>query len=66
MLLDELAEWFKHAKDRFATVIKWGVIAPFIYAMKQRGKWVPWLYLYGASNVGKTTLGKNSSKHLGS
>jgi len=57
-LLNELAEWFGHVRDKFATVIKWGVIAPFIFAMKQRGKWVPWLYLYGASHTGKTTLGE--------
>jgi len=59
LLLNELAtEWYSHAVDRFATVLKWGLIAPFIYAMKQRGNWVPWLYLYGASGVGKSTLGE--------
>jgi len=58
-LLNELAEnWYRHVIDRFATTIKWGVIASFIFPMKQRGKWVPWLYLYGASGAGKTTLGK--------
>ncbi|MEM5822926.1 MAG: DNA-primase RepB domain-containing protein [Ignisphaera sp.] len=59
MLLNELAEtWFKHVQDKFSTVIKWGAIAPFSYAMKQKGKWIPWLYLYGDSAVGKTTLGR--------
>ncbi|MEM4593036.1 MAG: hypothetical protein QW196_06505 [Sulfolobales archaeon] len=59
MLLNELAEtWFKHVQDKFSTVIKWGVIAPFSYAMKQKGKWIPWLYLYGDSATGKTTLGR--------
>ncbi len=57
-LLNDLARWFGHIRDKFATVIKWGLIAPFIYAMKQRGKWIPWLYLYGASHTGKTTLGE--------
>jgi hypothetical protein len=57
-LLNELAEWYKHALDKFATAIKWGVIAPFIYAFKQMGKWVKWLYIYGASRTGKTTLGR--------
>lgn len=57
-LLNELADnWFKHAVDRFATVIKWGIIAPFDYALKQKGKWIPWLYLYGSTHTGKTTLG---------
>ena len=58
LLLSELANWFDHTIKKFATVIKWGVVAPFIYAMKQKGKWVPWLYLYGASHTGKTTLGE--------
>ncbi|MEM2863354.1 MAG: hypothetical protein QXW20_07590 [Ignisphaera sp.] len=58
-LLDELAEtWFKHIQDKFATVVKWGVIAPFGYILKQKGKWIPWLYLYGDSATGKTTLGR--------
>jgi predicted RNA-binding Zn-ribbon protein involved in translation (DUF1610 family) len=56
-LLNELANvWYAHAIERFATVIKWGVIAPFIYVYKQKGKWVKWLYLYGKSSTGKTTL----------
>jgi beta-phosphoglucomutase-like phosphatase (HAD superfamily) len=57
-LLNDLARWFGHIRDKFATVIKWGIIAPFIYAMKQKGRWVPWLYLYGASHTGKSTLGE--------
>ena len=57
-LLSELAtEWYGHAADRFATAVKWGVAAPFSYALKQRGRWLPWLMLYGASRTGKTTLG---------
>ncbi|MEM4535455.1 MAG: hypothetical protein QW764_05380, partial [Desulfurococcaceae archaeon] len=59
VLLNELAEvWFKHAQDKFSTVVKWGAIAPFSYAMKQKGKWIHYLYLYGDSATGKTTLGK--------
>ncbi|MEM0458978.1 MAG: DNA-primase RepB domain-containing protein [Thermofilaceae archaeon] len=58
-LLNELAEvWFKHVQDKFSTIVKWGAVAPFGYILKQRGKWVPWLYLYGDSATGKTTLGK--------
>ena len=58
-LLNELVEvWFKHVQDKFSTVVRWGVVAPFIYTYKQRGKWVPWLYLYGSSHTGKTTLGE--------
>ncbi|MEM5816087.1 MAG: hypothetical protein QXL14_03515, partial [Candidatus Aenigmatarchaeota archaeon] len=58
-LLNELAEvWFKHIQDKFSSIIKWGVIAPFGYVQKQRGKWIPWLYLFGDSATGKTTLGR--------
>jgi hypothetical protein len=58
-LLNELANsWFNHSRERFATIIKWGVVAPFSYILKQKGKWLPWLYLYGASYTGKTTLGE--------
>ncbi|MEM4448204.1 MAG: hypothetical protein QW219_02180 [Fervidicoccaceae archaeon] len=58
-LLNELSEvWFKHVQDKFSTVVKWGAIAPFGYILKQRGRWIPWLYLYGDSATGKTTLGR--------
>jgi hypothetical protein len=57
-LLNELAsKWFKHVQDRFSEVVRWGVVAPFTYCYKQRGKWVRWLYLWGPSKTGKTTLG---------
>jgi hypothetical protein len=56
-LLNELAGvWFKHVIDRFSTVIKWGAIAPFGYIYKGKGRWLNWLYLYGATNTGKTTM----------
>ena len=65
LLLNELAsKWFNHMLDKFSTVIKWGVIAPFIYAYKQRGKWVRWLYLYGSSKTGKTTLSEIATIYL--
>lgn len=58
-LLNELAEvWFKHVRDKFSTVVKWGVVAPFSYVLKQKGRWIHWLYLYGDSATGKTTLGR--------
>jgi len=58
-LLNELAEvWFKHVQDKFSTIVKWGAVAPFSYILKQKGRWIQWLYLYGDSATGKTTLGK--------
>jgi predicted RNA-binding Zn-ribbon protein involved in translation (DUF1610 family) len=58
LTLNELAEWYKHIIEKFTMVVKWGLIAPFSYTLKQRGIWIPWLYLYGASHTGKTTLGE--------
>jgi len=50
-LLNELATtWYSHVVERFSRVVKWGVVAPFIYIYKQMGKWVPYLYLYGSSS----------------
>jgi len=57
LLLNDLAEkWFSHIKDKFAMIVRWAVISPFGYVYKQRGQWIKWLYLYGTSKTGKTTL----------
>jgi len=58
LLLNELAEWYKHVLDKFSTVVKWALAAPFAFCYKRKGRWVKWLYLYGASRTGKTTLGE--------
>ncbi|HSF51546.1 MAG TPA: hypothetical protein VLA74_12355 [Nitrososphaeraceae archaeon] len=56
-LLDILQTKFKN-KDVFPTVLKWSIISPFDYILKQvHKKWIPWLYPYGWSNTGKSTLG---------
>ncbi len=59
-LLNELAtKWFSQMIDKFVTVITWSLYAPFIFVRKQKElPFVEWLYLYGASKTGKTTLGK--------
>ena len=58
-LLNELAEkWYNHIIEKFVTVIKWGIVAPFSFIYKQKGVLFPWLYLYGPSHTGKTTLGE--------
>ncbi len=61
-LLDELrTKWYRKAGERFTTMIKWGLIAPFAYAIKQiRGTVVvhfPDMVAYGARDTGKTTIG---------
>ena len=56
-LLDILQPKFKN-KDVFPTLLKWSIVAPFDYVLKQvHKKWMPWLYPYGWSNTGKSTLG---------
>jgi len=67
ILLNELAEnWFAYAKERFATVIKWGVISPFIFARKQLGRayQVPHPTLYGERDTGKTTMAEIATIHI--
>jgi hypothetical protein len=57
-LLDTLQTQFKN-KDVFPTLVKWSIIAPFDYVLKQvHKKWIPWLYPYGWANTGKSTLGE--------
>jgi hypothetical protein len=59
-ILDDLSARFKR-KDVFATVIKWAIISPFSYVLKQiehEDRWLQWLYLYGWTNTGKTTVGR--------
>jgi hypothetical protein len=56
-LLDELAtKWYSKVVDRFATAVKWWVLAPFSYAIKQYGTFMPALYQQGPSNTGKSTI----------
>ncbi len=66
LLLNELAgKWFNHVLDRFARHIRWSLLAPFIYAYKQLGRWVKWRYIYGVSHTGKTTLAEITLKIWG-
>ncbi|MGD9673728.1 MAG: hypothetical protein AB7U98_09645 [Candidatus Nitrosocosmicus sp.] len=56
-LLDILSSGWKN-KDVFPTVIKWGLISPFIFIIKSNTEeLVPWLQMFGWGKSGKTTLG---------
>lgn len=55
-VLEEL--YTKWRKGVFSTVIKWAIMAPLNYILKQNNHWIPFMYLFGWSNAGKTTLGK--------
>jgi hypothetical protein len=54
-LLEEFAECHEE-KIKLAHILKWGLISPFSFAIKQRGKWINHLFLYGKAGSGKTTL----------
>jgi len=60
VFLDVLArEWFGRVQDRFATVIKWWIVAPFNYAIKQMSNsnnYIQALYQYGPPNTRKSTI----------
>ena len=58
LFLNELEKWYQHVESKFATAIKWGVIAPFSFIYKQRGSWLKLLFIYGAAGSGKTTVGE--------
>lgn len=57
-VLYDLSEFYKDNLETLATVIKWSLMSNFSYAMKQAGKWMPWMYLKGSAGSGKTTMGK--------
>jgi hypothetical protein len=59
-LLDILVTKYRR-KEIIPTIIKWGIIAPFNFVLKQYTndeRWLPWLYPYGWTRTGKTTIGK--------
>jgi len=56
--LNNLTIFFKGNLETLSTVLKWGLMSEFSYAIKQGGKWMPWMYLKGSAGSGKTTLAK--------
>ena len=59
----EILEGFQERSKKpvaFPTALKWGILSPFSFITKTQSKgtddWLPWLYLYDASDTGKTTL----------
>lgn len=57
-LLDTLQAKFKK-KDVLPTMLKWSIMAPFDYVLKQiHQKWMKWPYAFGWSNTGKSSLGE--------
>jgi hypothetical protein len=59
LFLNEIAERFKrpiNVLDRFSTVVKWHITAPFNFILKEWGNHIPHLFQYGPPNTRKTTL----------
>lgn len=53
--LDKYASYFPTQELKLGTVLKWGWMAPFSFAIKQLNyEWMPWLFLYGKAGSGKT------------
>ena len=58
-IINDLSDYFDKSKYKLATCIKWGLVAPFSFARKQIGAdFLPYLFLYGKSGSGKSTMGK--------
>ena len=55
-LLDELSTKWKQ-KELFPTYLKWGIVSPFNYVLKEHGNLMQWLYPYGWTRTGKSQLG---------
>ena len=54
-ILDKLAKTWNQ-KEIFPTYIKWGLVAPFSFILKNYN-WMHWLYPYGWTRTGKSQLG---------
>jgi len=56
--LNELHDAYNHIEEIFLKVVKWGLVAPFAFAYKLRGRgeFIPGLYIWGATHTAKTTL----------
>lgn len=56
----KLKEVYPGDPRKLATIIRWGLLAPFEYILKTEYTWIKGLYLYGASRTAKTTLAEIS------
>jgi len=57
--LNALHDAYIHIEDVFLRVVKYGIVAPFAYAIKERhNNFLPGLYIWGATHTAKTTLAK--------
>lgn len=53
--VEQYARYFTGHECKLGTILKWGWIAPYSFAIKQlEYEWLPWMYLYGKAGSGKT------------
>lgn len=55
-VLEKVHQFYTDNEAVLATVFKWGLMSAFSYSMKIAGNKLPWLYLKGTSQAGKTTI----------
>jgi len=57
--LNALHDAYIHIEDAFLKTVKYGLVAPFAYAIKEHhNNFLPGLYIWGATHTAKTTLSK--------
>ena len=61
-MLEDLARYYEgQMRKKMITVLKWNILAPYAYIKKNEGLGdpvFPWLYLWGPTMTGKTTLAR--------
>lgn len=58
-MINKLLPYFENNESKLSTGLKWGLLSPFSYAIKQiGGHFLPYIYFYGKAGSGKTSLGK--------
>lgn len=55
---DETGKVIHDRKVFPVTILKWSVVAPFDWILKEYNKWLPWLHLGGWHSTAKNTLGR--------
>lgn len=58
-IIEELSKYFSKSEEKLGTCLKWGLVSAFSFARKQLGaEFLPYLFLYGKANSGKSTIGR--------
>lgn len=55
-LNEVINEYYSHIREKFVTVLKWFITAPFAFLAKQRDMYPKGLYIFGFSGTGKSSM----------